>query len=123
MHAKSEAICPPVTSCGCFKNWMPAQVLSTLDRVSSSSKHEFWGCGSPVEKVSDHGRHIMSSSPVPLKTRHVGQRCALNLSRAHTSSSLCGVVVRRWWCQLRCRPRHLTMVQNYEVRDQMPSCS
>ncbi|GFX40498.1 hypothetical protein TNCV_2372821 [Trichonephila clavipes] len=28
----------------------------------------------------------MGSSPVPLKTRRVGQRCTLNLSRAETSS-------------------------------------
>ncbi|GFV15569.1 uncharacterized protein TNCV_4835951 [Trichonephila clavipes] len=53
------------------------------------------GCGSPVVKVSDHGKHVMSSSPVPLKTRRVGQRCMLNLSRAETSSRWCGVVVRR----------------------------
>ncbi|GFU12031.1 uncharacterized protein TNCV_2095091 [Trichonephila clavipes] len=52
------------------------------------------GCGSPVVKVSNHGRHVMSSVPVPLKTRRVGQRCTLNLSRAETSSSWCGVVVR-----------------------------
>ncbi|GFX45462.1 hypothetical protein TNCV_2739991 [Trichonephila clavipes] len=26
-------------------------------------------------------------------------------------------------CQLKCRPRHLTMVQNYVVRRQKPSCS
>ncbi|GFX51872.1 uncharacterized protein TNCV_3062901 [Trichonephila clavipes] len=49
------------------------------------------GFGSPV----DHGRHVMSSRPVPLKTRRVGQRCTLNLSRAETSSRWCGVVVRR----------------------------
>ncbi|GFV67581.1 uncharacterized protein TNCV_4622611 [Trichonephila clavipes] len=30
-----------------------------------------------------------------LKTRRVGQRCTLNLSRAETSSRWCGVVVRR----------------------------
>ncbi|GFU32869.1 uncharacterized protein TNCV_4154961 [Trichonephila clavipes] len=53
------------------------------------------GCGSPVVKVSNHGRHVMSSIPVPLKTRRVGQRCTLNLSRAETSSRWCGVVVRR----------------------------
>ncbi|GFV49840.1 uncharacterized protein TNCV_1391221 [Trichonephila clavipes] len=52
-------------------------------------------CGSPVVKVSDYGRYVMSSSPVPLKTRHAGQRCTLNLSRAETSSRWCGVVVRR----------------------------
>ncbi|GFX47498.1 hypothetical protein TNCV_618571 [Trichonephila clavipes] len=36
-----------------------------------------------------------SSSPVPLKTRRVEQRCTLNLLRAETSSRWCGVVVRR----------------------------
>ncbi|GFT00808.1 uncharacterized protein TNCV_3114711 [Trichonephila clavipes] len=36
----------------------------------------------------------MSSSPVPLKNRRVGQQCMLNLSRAETSSRWCGVVVR-----------------------------
>ncbi|GFY24673.1 uncharacterized protein TNCV_1017191 [Trichonephila clavipes] len=38
---------------------------------------------------------VTSSSPVPLKTRHVGQRCTLNPSRAETSFRWCGVVVRR----------------------------
>ncbi|GFV37357.1 uncharacterized protein TNCV_1757951 [Trichonephila clavipes] len=56
----------------------------------------------------------MSSGPVPLKTRRVGQRCTLNLSRAQMPSRWCGVIVRRRGSQLRCRPRHLTMVQNYE---------
>ncbi|GFY24097.1 uncharacterized protein TNCV_1011501 [Trichonephila clavipes] len=53
------------------------------------------GCGSPVVKVSDHGRYVMSSSPVPLKTHRVGQRCTLNLSRTETSSRWCGMLVRR----------------------------
>ncbi|GFW46398.1 hypothetical protein TNCV_4810861 [Trichonephila clavipes] len=44
----------------------------------------------PVVKVSDHGRHVMSSSPVPLKTRRVGPRCTLNLSRAEMFSRWCG---------------------------------
>ncbi|GFW04486.1 uncharacterized protein TNCV_878551 [Trichonephila clavipes] len=38
---------------------------------------------------------VTSSSPVPLKTRRVGQRCTQKLSRAETSSRWCGVVVRR----------------------------
>ncbi|GFU22115.1 uncharacterized protein TNCV_4300931 [Trichonephila clavipes] len=38
---------------------------------------------------------VTSSSPVPLKTRRVGQRCTLNLPRAETSSRWCGAVVRR----------------------------
>ncbi|GFU60233.1 hypothetical protein TNCV_4249351 [Trichonephila clavipes] len=29
-------------------------------------------CGSPVVKVWDHGRRVMSSSPISLKTRRVG---------------------------------------------------
>ncbi|GFX01091.1 uncharacterized protein TNCV_4580571 [Trichonephila clavipes] len=39
--------------------------------------------------------HVTSSSPAHLKTRRVGQRYTLNLSRAETSSRWCGVVVRR----------------------------
>ncbi|GFU71462.1 hypothetical protein TNCV_2378491 [Trichonephila clavipes] len=62
------------------------------------------GCGSPMVKVSDYGKHVMSLSPVSLKTCRVGQRSMLNLSRAQTSFSWCGVVVR-------CRPRHLTVVK------------
>ncbi|GFS84795.1 hypothetical protein TNCV_2956911 [Trichonephila clavipes] len=46
-------------------------------------------------KVSDHGMHAMSSSPVPIKTRDVGERCTLNLSRAKTSSFWCDLVVTR----------------------------
>ncbi|GFS74295.1 hypothetical protein TNCV_3279871 [Trichonephila clavipes] len=47
------------------------------------------GCGSPVVKVSDHGWHVMSSSPVPLKTHCVEQQCTIDLLIAETSS--------RWW--------------------------
>ncbi|GFX84564.1 hypothetical protein TNCV_723731 [Trichonephila clavipes] len=32
---------------------------------------------------------VTSSCPLPLKTRRIGERCTLNLSRAQTSS---------WWC-------------------------
>ncbi|GFY26383.1 uncharacterized protein TNCV_25801 [Trichonephila clavipes] len=53
------------------------------------------GCGSPVVEVSDHGRHVMSSSPVPLKTHRVRERCTVNLSKAQKSSRWCGVVDRR----------------------------
>ncbi|GFV54214.1 hypothetical protein TNCV_2163061 [Trichonephila clavipes] len=53
------------------------------------------GCGSPVVTVSDHDRRVMSWNPLLLKTRRVGQRCTLNLSKAQTFSRLCGVVVRR----------------------------
>ncbi|GFT55374.1 uncharacterized protein TNCV_2714261 [Trichonephila clavipes] len=68
-------------------------ILSMPGRCTCSRTKE--GRGSRVVKVSDHGRHVMSSSRVPLKTRRVEQRCTLNLSRAQTSSRWCGVVVRR----------------------------
>ncbi|GFY30197.1 uncharacterized protein TNCV_3091041 [Trichonephila clavipes] len=54
-----------------------------------------------VAVVAEWYRHrivagfVTSSSPVPLKTRRVGQRCTLNLSRAEMSSRWCGVVVMR----------------------------
>ncbi|GFS61179.1 uncharacterized protein TNCV_3104461 [Trichonephila clavipes] len=38
---------------------------------------------------------VTSSSPIPLKTRCVGQQCTLNLSRAETTSRWCSVVVGR----------------------------
>ncbi|GFX96690.1 uncharacterized protein TNCV_244771 [Trichonephila clavipes] len=56
---------------------------------------------SVVAAVAEWYRHrtvacfVTGSSPLPLKTRRVGQRCTLNLSRAETSSRWCGVVVRR----------------------------
>ncbi|GFV77514.1 hypothetical protein TNCV_1070431 [Trichonephila clavipes] len=48
-----------------------------------------WDYASHVVKVSDHGRHVMSSSPVPLKTRRVVCR---ELKRPPV-----GVV---WYCQV-----------------------
>ncbi|GFU34879.1 hypothetical protein TNCV_2991981 [Trichonephila clavipes] len=51
---------------------------------------------------------VTRSSPVPLKTCRVGERCTLNLSRAQTSSCWSGVVIKTG--QLKYRPRHLTMV-------------
>ncbi|GFV61563.1 uncharacterized protein TNCV_4543951 [Trichonephila clavipes] len=74
---------------------------------------EMRGSGSRVVKVSDHGRHVMISGPVPLRTRRVGETCTLNLSRSQTSPRCCGSLERGF--QLRCRPSHLAMVQNDEV--------
>ncbi|GFS84783.1 hypothetical protein TNCV_2956801 [Trichonephila clavipes] len=50
------------------------------------------GRGNLVIKVSDRSWHTTSSNSVPLKTRRVGERCTLNLSRAQTSSRWCGVI-------------------------------
>ncbi|GFS66422.1 hypothetical protein TNCV_3856761 [Trichonephila clavipes] len=64
---------------------------------------------------------VMNSSTVPLKTHRSEGGCALNMSRAQTSSCGSGVVVKR--SQLKYHPRHLTMVKNYEVCLQTLSCS
>ncbi|GFS73845.1 uncharacterized protein TNCV_1458731 [Trichonephila clavipes] len=100
MHVKSfEAQSPPVGVV-----WK----LGELDARSG-------GHGSRVVKISDRGWCVTSSCPVPLKIRRVGERCTLNLSRVQTTSRWCVVAARRGGCQLRCPPRHLTMVQNYEL--------
>ncbi|GFW51806.1 uncharacterized protein TNCV_1187381 [Trichonephila clavipes] len=76
---------------------VPAQVLRSLlhHGAGLTVAKSPGGCDSPVVKISDHGRHVMSSSPVPLKTHCVGHRCTLNLSRTEMSSRWCGVVIRR----------------------------
>ncbi|GFY06926.1 hypothetical protein TNCV_4090281 [Trichonephila clavipes] len=72
-------------------------ITSSIDRVifayeeiiQNTLPEECRGSGSPMIKVSEHGRHVMSSSPVPLKIHRVGQRCTLNLSRVEASSRWC----------------------------------
>ncbi|GFT35991.1 hypothetical protein TNCV_4343001 [Trichonephila clavipes] len=62
---------PAVSSQGIIRN--PYRLLFFLCRIQKLSQkpldvfHESQGCGSPVVKVSDNGRHVMSSSPVPLR--------------------------------------------------------
>ncbi|GFU46032.1 hypothetical protein TNCV_4692191 [Trichonephila clavipes] len=60
------------------------------DSYFDARKHFTSNC-----EVSDRGLLCHGLSPVPLKTRRVGQQCTLNLSRAETSSRWSGVVVRR----------------------------
>ncbi|GFU51133.1 uncharacterized protein TNCV_966261 [Trichonephila clavipes] len=100
--------------CHQFKNRTPRKGVRSVKYIILPHDNEDNedGCGSPVVKVSAHCRHVKSSRPVPPKTRFVGKRCTLNLSRPEMSSRWCGVVVRIEGCHLRSRPRHLTMVQN-----------
>ncbi|GFV94573.1 uncharacterized protein TNCV_3826401 [Trichonephila clavipes] len=75
------------------KDYNHASIL--LSMLYTGFGCEMYGRGSLVVKVSDHGWLVTSSCPVPLKTRRVGQRFTLNLSRVETSSRWCCVVVRR----------------------------
>ncbi|GFV86196.1 uncharacterized protein TNCV_671931 [Trichonephila clavipes] len=97
--------------------------MGNVENVSTLNNAAKAGRGGLGLWSRTRSRRVINSRLVPLKTHRVGDRCALNLSRAQTSSRWCGVVVRRGGCQIRCRPRHFTMVQNYEIRRQKPSCS
>ncbi|GFV15649.1 hypothetical protein TNCV_1690611 [Trichonephila clavipes] len=66
----NNSLTPPFSACG-----RRCETCLALLSLFPSSEMREQGCGSPVVKVSDHDRHVMSSSPVPLKTRRVGQRC------------------------------------------------
>ncbi|GFS84555.1 uncharacterized protein TNCV_4607131 [Trichonephila clavipes] len=81
------------------KKHSPVEKLKVSDYVQNCTVYS--SDLSTVAAVAEWYRYrtvacfVTGSSPVPLKTRRVGQRCTLNLSRAETSSRWCGVVVRR----------------------------
>ncbi|GFW93974.1 hypothetical protein TNCV_4812921 [Trichonephila clavipes] len=54
---------------GCNKNLYSSVIVLYVSVHLSNVFRQ--GCGSPVVKVSDHGRHVMSSSPVPLEIRRI----------------------------------------------------
>ncbi|GFW08938.1 uncharacterized protein TNCV_3474881 [Trichonephila clavipes] len=83
-------------------SWRRSGTNEGRTRKESIAKRDHGGGGDMSEAaVAEWYGHrivadfVTSSSPVPLKTRRVGQRCTLNLSRAEMSSRWCGVVVRR----------------------------
>ncbi|GFW00984.1 transposable element Tc3 transposase [Trichonephila clavipes] len=63
-----------------------------IPEVNNHDVQELWFQQDGVAAVAEWYRYrivaclVTSSIPVPLKTRRVGQRCTLNLSRAETSS-------------------------------------
>ncbi|GFY12081.1 uncharacterized protein TNCV_4975811 [Trichonephila clavipes] len=99
------------------------QINLGVQGVTQGGHHSGAQRVNPEFRVGSNFRIIPEQYFSRVESRRVGQRSTLNLSRAVMSSRWCGVVVRRGGCQLRCRPRHLTMVQNYVVRRQKPSCS
>ncbi|GFX54747.1 hypothetical protein TNCV_2556331 [Trichonephila clavipes] len=70
---------------------LSAQYNSThLPLITTLTSTPAGGHSSLVVKVSDRGWLVTSSSPVPLKTRCVGERCTFNLTRAQPFSRWCG---------------------------------
>ncbi|GFW29180.1 uncharacterized protein TNCV_4132561 [Trichonephila clavipes] len=87
-------------------------------------KSKVCGRGNRVVKVSDRGGPCHEFEPST--TKDPPCRAAMQVKSVESSNVLPLVV----WCgssqrgyQLRCHPRHLTMVQNDMVRRQKPSCN
>ncbi|GBM28137.1 hypothetical protein AVEN_224194-1 [Araneus ventricosus] len=75
------------------------------------------GRGGLVVRSRPWGRRAPGSRPDSTEDPPcMGPAARYIIRSGQTSSRWCGVEVRRGGCQLRCRPRHLTEVQNYEVR-------
>ncbi|GFV87425.1 uncharacterized protein TNCV_4033971 [Trichonephila clavipes] len=81
--------------------YFPTNELGQRAGISAGILLVYQCCAEYMATVAEWYRYrtvaclVTSSSPVPLKTRRVGQRCTLNLLRAEMSSHWCGVVVRR----------------------------
>ncbi|GFW37885.1 hypothetical protein TNCV_4630871 [Trichonephila clavipes] len=73
--------------------------------------------GSLVVKVTDSWPRCHAFKPSTAEDRRVRGRYLLNLSKP-TSSGWYGSLENGRGCQLRCRPCHLAMLQNDEVRHQ-----
>ncbi|GFV17121.1 hypothetical protein TNCV_3632841 [Trichonephila clavipes] len=77
---------------------LPAQVSSTsLDHGSKlrDSEKPHRGCGSPVVKISVHGRHVTSAEASTTKDPPCRAAMHVNLSRVEMSFRWCGMIVRR----------------------------
>ncbi|GFX81956.1 hypothetical protein TNCV_2571551 [Trichonephila clavipes] len=97
----------------------PTPVHKLTEKTNENSNKVSHGIQAIENENSDLAQVIelvMSSSPVPLKTHGVGKRLICRELKRLPVGMVSGF-------QLRCRPRHLTMAQNYEARGQKPSCS
>ncbi|GFW50616.1 uncharacterized protein TNCV_2889181 [Trichonephila clavipes] len=102
VNKDKEIVIKDSESCGQIET-PPTMGLKLKDKATPCPAHtcSTLVIGQHVAAVAEWYRYrtvacfVTGSIPVPLKTRRVGQRCMLNLSRAETSSRWCGVVVRR----------------------------
>ncbi|GFX26983.1 uncharacterized protein TNCV_1841551 [Trichonephila clavipes] len=83
---------------------------------------ELHGCGNLMIKAPDRGWPCHEFEPST--TKYQLRRAAMYIKSIESSTALPLVWCGSWerGCQLRCRPRYLTMVQNYMVRHEKPSC-
>ncbi|GFU53167.1 truncated putative DD41D transposase [Trichonephila clavipes] len=89
-------------------DWLDAQCLTLTTLVAAVAE---W------YRYRTVACFVTGSSPVPLKTHRVGQRCTLNLSRAETSSRSCQVIYSQFGLAInqndhQARHRFVEWVQN-----------
>ncbi|GFT16470.1 uncharacterized protein TNCV_281111 [Trichonephila clavipes] len=97
-HAQAMTICVLDLETPCFSRGQLYVACPKFDKPSHLFIYTPQGLTAAVAEWYRYRTvacFVTGSSPVPQKTRRVGQRCTLNLSRAETSSRWCGVVVRR----------------------------
>ncbi|GFV06545.1 hypothetical protein TNCV_2948671 [Trichonephila clavipes] len=102
-------------------SFFPSQLPFSPPPLRGCLLRPWGGRGSPVVKVTDmqpacHEIEPCAAEDPPCRSG----RCMLKLSRLKVLP-WCGVEFRMG-CQLRCLPRHFTLVQNDEARLQYPSC-
>ncbi|GBL81362.1 hypothetical protein AVEN_165496-1, partial [Araneus ventricosus] len=91
--------------------------LASVCKFDRADSKEDEGRSGLVVGSRPRDRRVAFRNPIPLKIRRVwGLLHAKSYGSVQTSSRWCGAEVWRGGCQLGCRPRHLTAVQNYEVR-------
>ncbi|GFX87044.1 hypothetical protein TNCV_2636841 [Trichonephila clavipes] len=100
-------------------------VVSNVDENLTSSGHDVDDTNiiPHLCNIDAQTNFVMICSDTGHSSYHIGRHLMNRIGnkRAQTFSFRCGVVVRRGGVSShRRRPRHLTMVQNYEVRRQAP---
>ncbi|GFT06494.1 hypothetical protein TNCV_3356222 [Trichonephila clavipes] len=99
---------------------LPSQI--TFCGMEMNYGFDSWCCYCPVATLAQwsryqtHGRRVMSLTPGPPNTCHAEWADARFICRCSNVLPLvwCEIRLERG-CQLKCRPRHLTVVRNYEI--------
>ncbi|GBM48342.1 hypothetical protein AVEN_37800-1 [Araneus ventricosus] len=92
-------------------------LLKSEVAIASCKLHPSEGRGGLVVRSRPRGRRVAGPKPDSTEDPPCMGPVARQIIRSgQTSSRWCGWLVWRGGCQLRHRPRHLTAVQNYEVR-------
>ncbi|GBL57887.1 hypothetical protein AVEN_160927-1 [Araneus ventricosus] len=84
------------------------------------------GCFGRAGKTTSRirGRRVPSSKPDSAEGPPcLWAWCTLNLSRRLNALPLAGAAAWKDGCKIRCRPSHLTVVQNYEFRPKITPMS